>query len=84
MFQFTSRIKKRSMEAWKARKSSFKGWKSILDAFGTAAAYQSYLQKFRNECPPTSPRESNHIYAQAGGPSGSRLQGPKGIKRPYK
>ena len=68
-----------SKEAWKLRARSFNGWKSILDAFGTAAAYQSYLQKFRNECPPTSLREFGHIAVQAAGQSGASLQGVVGF-----
>ena len=72
----------RSKEAWKLRTRSFKGWKPILDESKNADAYHSHLQKLMHDCPPTSLRDLGKIAVEAAEPSGSRLQGPKGIKRP--
>ena len=72
----------RSKEAWKLRTRSFKGWKPILDESKNADAYHSHLQKLMHDCPPTSLRDLGKIVVEAAEPSGSRLQGPKGIKRP--
>ena len=72
------------MEVWETKKSLFKGWKPFFYGSGTAATYHAHLQKLRQECPPTSLRELDHIAVQAARSSGSRRRGPKGIKRPGK